>query len=146
MSSTRLLLGAALLLSGCGAKSLPTAHSALAPRLAAHHILKEATIKQASPADAYKALLANTHITLIDVRQPEEFYTGHATPAVLHPLPDLTTWATGLDKASPYMLICHSGNRSAKAAAALVGLGFTDITNVAGGTAAWEAAGLPISQ
>jgi rhodanese-related sulfurtransferase len=146
MLSQRLLLAGSLLLCGCGAKALPNAHALTFARPSANHLLKEAPIKVASPADAYKALLANSHITLIDVRQPEEFYAGHATPAVLHPLPELATWAAGLDKTASYMLICHSGNRSAKAATALVGLGFSDITNVAGGTAAWEAAGLPISQ
>jgi len=51
-----------------------------------------------------------------------------------------------LDKTKPYMVICHSGNRSAKACAALVAAGFTDITNIQGGTMAWEAAGLPMEQ
>lgn len=140
------LVAATLLLAGCGA-AVPGYKPLTPPKpgpVAAQS--RAATVKQASPADAYKAIVANPGITLIDVRQPEEYYGGHAAPAVLHPLPDLATWAATLDKHAPYMVICHSGNRSAKAAAALVGLGFTDITNVQGGTMAWEAAGLPMSQ
>ncbi len=41
------------------------------------------------------------------------------------------------------LVVCRVGGRSAQAAAALAGLG-RDVTNVAGGMLAWQAAGLPV--
>ncbi|MDB5098012.1 MAG: rhodanese-like protein [Cyanobacteria bacterium RYN_339] len=137
-------------LVGCGHAPV-TAFKPITPpkpqAMAARAVVKVATIKQAGPAEAYKALVAaHGKITLIDVRQPEEFNGGHAAGALLQPLPDLAAWSAKLDKKAAYMIICHSGNRSMKASTALVAAGFEDITNIQGGTSAWEAAGLPMQQ
>jgi rhodanese-related sulfurtransferase len=43
-------------------------------------------------------------------------------------------------------MVCRSGARSGRAAAALLGMGFTDVTNLTGGMLAWNAAGLPVVQ
>lgn len=145
----RALLLASLVftLAGCGHMGAVAIKPVTPPKPQTLAARAAATVKQAAPADAYKALVAaHGKITLIDVRQPEEFYGGHAAGAVLQPLPDLATWSAKLDKQAAYMIICHSGNRSAKACAALVAAGFTDVTNIQGGTMAWEAAGLPMAQ
>jgi rhodanese-related sulfurtransferase len=134
-------------LVGCGHVPATAFKPVTPPKPQALAVRAVATVKQAAPADAYKAFVAaHGKITLIDVRQPEEFYGGHAAGAVLQPLPDLATWSAKLDKTAAYQIICHSGNRSAKACAALVAAGFTDVTNIQGGTMAWEAAGLPMAQ
>ncbi|MBF8289093.1 MAG: Rhodanese-like protein [Chloroflexi bacterium] len=41
-------------------------------------------------------------------------------------------------------MICESGGRSAQATAFLLANGWQDVTNVMGGTLAWERAGLPV--
>jgi len=41
---------------------------------------------------------------------------------------------------------CQRGARSAKGAATLDAYGFTDIHEMAGGFALWEAAGLPVAR
>jgi rhodanese-related sulfurtransferase len=145
----RQLLLAPLFIALAGCSHLPTTgfKPVTPPRPLAAKAVKVAEIKQIAPVDAHKALVAaHGKITLIDVRQPEEFNGGHAAGAVLQPLPDLAGWSAKLDKQAAYMIICHSGNRSMKASTALVNAGFTNITNIQGGTMAWEAAGLPIEQ
>jgi len=44
------------------------------------------------------------------------------------------------------ILYCDSGNRSAKAAAALRGQGYTRVLNLSGGIGAWQQAGLPVEK
>jgi rhodanese-related sulfurtransferase len=43
----------------------------------------------------------------------------------------------------PLLMICAAGGRSAQATAFLLANGWADVTNVAGGTGSWAAAGLP---
>jgi hydroxyacylglutathione hydrolase len=40
-------------------------------------------------------------------------------------------------------VVCQTGYRSSAACSLLLRAGFADVSNVAGGTAAWLAAGLP---
>ena len=44
----------------------------------------------------------------------------------------------------PLLMICRTGARSGQATAFLLANGWTDVVNVAGGTLAWERAGLPV--
>ena len=48
------------------------------------------------------------------------------------------------DRAAPLVVYCRSGRMSAIAARALVGSGYTNVRNVAGGMIAWERAGYPL--
>jgi len=81
---------------------------------------------------------------LIDVRQPKELSALRAPRAVNVPLGDLAGYVAALDADTPIMLVCRSGSRSRRAAKVLAGQGFTDVSNVRGGLAAWSRAGLPL--
>lgn len=85
--------------------------------------------------------------TLLDVRTPEEFATGHLAGAVNIDFrsPDFAQRIAELDRTAPYAVYCHSGNRSAGALEALRAAGFTDVKDLAGGILAWNAAGLPVT-
>ena len=75
-------------------------------------------------------------LNLIDVREADEFASGHLPGAINLPLSDFLERYGELDKDKPYYIICRSGARSAQACAFLEEEGY-DVTNVAGGTIAW---------
>ncbi len=75
-------------------------------------------------------------LNLIDVREADEFASGHLPGAINLPLSDFLERYGELDKDKSYHIICRSGARSAQACAFLEEEGY-DVTNVAGGTIAW---------
>lgn len=79
---------------------------------------------------------------LVDVREPDEFAEVHAAGARLVPLGELSERWEELPK-QPLVLICRSGVRSARAAEFLETKGY-EVINLAGGTQAWQEAGLPV--
>ncbi|HSO28894.1 MAG TPA: rhodanese-like domain-containing protein [Candidatus Sulfomarinibacteraceae bacterium] len=81
---------------------------------------------------------------LVDVREPGEFAAVRAEGAVLVPLSTFMLRYRDLPKDRPLLMICKSGGRSGQATAFLRANGWTDVVNVAGGTDAWERAGLPV--
>jgi rhodanese-related sulfurtransferase len=80
---------------------------------------------------------------LIDVREPAEFAMVRAQGARLLPLSTFLARHRALPTDRPLLLICATGSRSGQATAYLLARGWTDVVNVAGGTAAWQRAGLP---
>lgn len=80
---------------------------------------------------------------LIDVREPAEFAEAHARGAESLPQSELAGHLEQLPRDHDLYLICRSGSRSRRAAQFLAQMGFTRVNNVAGGTKAWIAAGLP---
>ncbi|BBO84441.1 sulfurtransferase [Desulfosarcina ovata subsp. sediminis] len=91
-------------------------------------------------ADAAKAYLADKKVedvTILDVRQPKEYESGHIPGAVLAPLPGLTDHLDKIDKNKPVMVYCAVGGRSRVAAQLLSGQGFKNILNLSGGFKAW---------
>jgi molybdopterin/thiamine biosynthesis adenylyltransferase/rhodanese-related sulfurtransferase len=101
-------------------------------------------IRELSPAEALARLHAGA--VLVDVRAGHERALGmaagargiareelEAAPAQYLPDPD-----------AEIVLICQGGRRSQLAAEALVARGYRNLCSVAGGTAAWETADLPM--
>lgn len=101
-------------------------------------------IPEISPAQAHALQRAGAR--LIDVREQDEHALGvpqgalpvprarlEAEPAAHHPEPE-----------QALLLICGGGSRSMLAAQALAAQGYTRLHSVAGGFAAWKAAGLPV--
>ncbi|KAK9074794.1 hypothetical protein SSX86_003112 [Deinandra increscens subsp. villosa] len=92
----------------------------------------------------------------LDVRTPEEFSAGHAVGAIN--VPYLFRLGSGMTKNPDFVeevldhfgkddeiiVGCQLGKRSLMAATDLVSAGFTGVTDVAGGYAAWSQNGLPI--
>lgn len=135
-----LMIATTLATAGCGrAHAAPTAPAAKAAAVRAQ--ARAAEIEQATVQQAWAYVQATPAAQFIDVRMPEEFAEGRAQGVVNRPLPDLAAWAGDLAKDRPVVVICRSGSRSMKACQALVGRGFGHVTNVQGGTLAWEADG-----
>lgn len=93
-----------------------------------------------------RALAASPAPRLIDVREPDEYASGHVPGAESVPLGQVEAWATTQPKDAPYLIVCQTGRRSLRASSTLAGLGFSDVTNVEGGTSAWQAKGLPLAR
>jgi rhodanese-related sulfurtransferase len=87
-----------------------------------------------------QAASRNAGITLLDVREHDEWDAGHAHAAVHAPLSTLDPAAV---PDGPLYVVCRSGGRSSKATAALLAAG-REAHNVDGGMTAWEEAGLPL--
>ncbi len=81
-------------------------------------------------------------LQVVDVRRPPEWKAGHIREAVWMPLDRLSELAKALDRTRPVATICAGGYRSSIATSVLERLGFLRATNVVGGMAAWNAAGL----
>ena len=79
---------------------------------------------------------------IIDVRTPEEFYSGHIKDAT-----NIDFYADNfIDKLKivrkdvPIYTYCRSGGRSSSAASKMEELGFSKVYNLAGGIGAWDSA------
>jgi rhodanese-related sulfurtransferase len=80
---------------------------------------------------------------VVDVRQPEEFRTGHIIGAKLIPLGELGRRLNELPKDKEIVCVCASGSRSRSATKMLLGAGYNAI-NMNGGMLMWTRAKLTI--
>jgi rhodanese-related sulfurtransferase len=88
---------------------------------------------------------------LIDVSEATEFAAGHAGGARHVPLTQIESGSTEAkalpsNKTLPLLLICPTGARAGRAAAALRKAGYEKAVAVKGGTSAWRAASLPVEK
>ena len=82
---------------------------------------------------------------ILDVREPSEWTQVHIPGATLIPLGALPDRLNEVPKDQEVIVVCHSGNRSAKGRDILRAAGFNRVTSMAGGMTAWQAQGLPIA-
>ncbi len=84
-------------------------------------------------------------VMLIDVRTPAEFGEVHVDFARNMPLDRIDPKEiASLAGSDPVYVVCKSGSRSHKACEKLMAAGLKDVVSVEGGTAACEAAGVPV--
>ena len=70
---------------------------------------------------------------LIDVREPDEYRSGHIPGSVNIPLSGLADYCrTAQDKSAPIYTYCLTGMRSGRACAMLRSFGFEIVTNAGG--------------
>ena len=65
---------------------------------------------------------------LLDVREEDEYITGHAVDALLLPVDEITPQRAETllpDREAPILVYCRSGRRSRRAAALLDSFGYT---------------------
>jgi len=88
--------------------------------------------------------VAHGEAILVDVRTPGEREQKHVAGSISLPLNHLVERSAELPRDRPLLIHCAGGYRSSIAASLLQGLGFTEVGEMAGGLAAWEAAKLPV--
>jgi rhodanese-related sulfurtransferase len=76
--------------------------------------------------------LVNKGGVILDVRTQQEFSSGHVKGSRNIPLQVLPSGLAELDKNTPVITCCASGNRSATAKEILVANGFTNVHNGGG--------------
>lgn len=84
---------------------------------------------------------------LLDVREPDEIGTGVLAGAVLLPrgLVEKHVHEHIAHRDTPVVVYCSTGNRSALVGDALLKMGYSKVTNLAGGIERWRHLGLPIA-
>lgn len=85
-------------------------------------------------------------VTLLDIREDDEWSAGHALQAVHIPMgqvPERVAAITTAFPQPPVYVVCRSGVRSAQVTAYLLGIG-VDAVNVEGGMESWLADGRPL--
>lgn len=117
-----LVLSFLLLLTGCGAAGTAG----------------DSGYRQISQEEA-KEMMDTGEVLILDVREQDEYDSGHIPDAVLLPVGQITEESAAEvipDKDTTVLVYCRSGNRSRTAAAALAGLGYSNIFEF-GGISTW---------
>lgn len=81
---------------------------------------------------------------ILDVRNDNEWYSGHIRSAMHISLGDLPSRSGELPKNSAIITVCGSGYRSSIAASLLAARGFESVASMDGGMTAWNRRTLPI--
>jgi len=102
------------------------------------------SIETVSPTEALRRHRAGA--VLVDVREPHERASGHASGALGIALAAVESdpQAALPDRDVEVLLICEAGGRSLRAARAMCAAGYSRVVSVEGGTSRWIAEGLPI--
>lgn len=94
------------------------------------------------PAALRKSIESADSLTLLDVRTPAEFASGHIAGSRNVPLNQLREKAEELSSAGePIVIICRSGVRARTAHTILREAGVRDLRILEGGVLAWRASG-----
>lgn len=98
----------------------------------------ESSYQQISQEEA-KEMLDTQDVLILDVREQEEYDSGHIPDALLLPVGTITEESAAEvipDKDTTVLVYCRSGNRSKTAAKTLAGLGYTNVYEF-GGITTW---------
>jgi adenylyltransferase/sulfurtransferase len=105
--------------------------------------LAKSQITEISPQQLKQRLDSGEKLTLVDVRERDEFVQGHLPNAVFIPrgFLELQIEQNQPDRSKPLVLYCAGGVRSALAARNLQEMGYTNTISLIGGFNGWKNAG-----
>ncbi len=103
-------------------------------------------IRETTPEDLLARRARGENPVLVDVREDDEFRVDHAAGAVhlSKGVLERDVEKTIPDPATPVILYCGGGSRSALAADALTRMGYTEVWSLKGGIRRWRELGLPV--
>ena len=90
-----------------------------------------------------EAALAAGSTPVIDVREQDEWESGHLAGAVLIPMSEVVARVGEVPRGGPVYIVCATGARSGRAAQWYRAQGI-DAQNLAGGMKAWISEGKPV--
>lgn len=90
-------------------------------------------------------MINQQNAVVIDIRPLATYQNGHIPHSRNVPLAELDKKSSSLPKDKPVILACDRGQTAVGAAAKLRQEGFTNVSVLEGGLAAWIGAGLPTS-
>jgi rhodanese-related sulfurtransferase len=122
----------ALLAVACSAAPSSTPVSSQAPPLPLEVSVAEA------------AAMRDAGAFVLDVREPDEYATGHIPGATLIPLGQLPTRLAEVPRDRTVVVVCRTGHRSAQGRDILLDAGYGAATSMTGGMNEWIAQGRPI--
>ncbi len=104
-------------------------------------------IKEVSCSEALQ-LINHKSALVLDVREPDEFKTGHVLNSKNIPLGKLKERTGELERYrdQPVVVICRTSNRSNSACALLGKQGFGQVYLLNGGMTSWSKSGLPLEK
>ncbi len=98
-----------------------------------------------SLSSAQAVRLINQGARVIDIRDQEQYETGHIVDAINIPASELAAHVDKkLKKAKSIVVVCDNGMRSGQAVATLRKSGHDNAFNLQGGLAAWRNENLPV--
>lgn len=114
------------------------------------HMVAEAkqSVREIGVDDVKTLLESKQSLLLVDVREDNEWEAGHL-PGAVHigrGVLEKGIEQNAPNEKTPIVVYCHSGARSALAAQTLQKMGYTNVSSMAGGIAAWQVKGFPISK
>jgi len=111
-------------------------------------------IKELMPWDVDAMRKATPELLIVDIREPDEYATGHIQGSLLVPrgiLEASCDWGYSdtlpvlvLARNQPVVLVCRSGNRTALAALTLQQMGFKQVFSMKTGVRGWNDYELPL--
>lgn len=103
------------------------------------------SVREVSASELKSWMSSGQPLTLIDVREDNEWEAGHAATAIHAPRWTLSGKIAAIapEKTARIVLYCRSGVRSAAAASTLKRLGYSNVFSLAGGFQSYQSAGLP---
>ena len=87
----------------------------------------------------------STGAQVIDVRETDEYVSGHVSGATHIPLGTVPNNMEPFRSDDDIYVICQAGGRSMRACEFLHDQGITNVVNIIGGTAGWIALGNPVT-
>lgn len=96
--------------------------------------------------DLARKISGGEPIFILDVRTPAEFSSGHIPGAINIPLDQVDpSKISSLAGSREVVTVCQAGGRSSRCYQALRNAGIGGLSNLAGGTNGWIAAGNPVA-
>jgi len=100
----------------------------------------------ARDVDVARNLMGREDVQWVDVREPDEYRMFRVAGATLIPMGEIARRLGELDPAKETIVVCLSGERSARVTLELRRRGFDKAFNLTGGMKAWIKAGFPVEQ